>query len=178
MTQHQQFFYKEDGDFAVGPQLPLDQYLAAVKRLVRYANDIILVDSQGNFLLPTRKADKSAAGLWFFGGQVAAFTSLSDSLIQTLKREAGLTLTADRFTHLAQTRMWFNGHEGFMHDALSDIFVVHVTDEEIASVQVDTTEYEDRPLHACTLKDFEVLKDGVAKKVLIDMWNLFHQSLI
>ncbi len=178
MLMHQQFFYKEAGDFSVGEYLPFDQYVAAMKRMVRYANDIILVDTNGNFLLPQRKTNKSAAGPWFFGGQVPAFKTLADSLILTMQREAGLTINIDRFVHLAQTRVWFNGQEGFSHDSLSDVFFIKISDEEIKSIRLDTSEYEDLPLQTYTLKNLQELKEGVTKKVLIDMWNLFQQTTI
>jgi hypothetical protein len=107
----EEVIYKEKGRFSTSPKLEYDQYLLSLKRFVKYCNEIIFVNENGNFLLPRRRSEKSAAGTWFFGGQVLAFLKLQTSVKKTLRREAGINLPTSRFKHIGQIRHWYSGRE-------------------------------------------------------------------
>lgn len=176
MYKHGEFFYKEKGDHQPGPKLPWPDYLAAVKRMVRYSVDILLVNIDGNFVLPKRRVDKSGAGTWFIGGQVPAFTTTADALTAILQRETNITVDSSRFLPLKQLRIWFTGKEerGFAHDALSDVHTLQLQAEEIANIRLDPEEYDSESIQVYNLNDLQNLPDGLFKEIILTLWDLYH----
>lgn len=149
-----------------------EEYKRALRAMVRYCHDALFINKNGEFLLAERRPDNYRPGPWFIGGGIKPFTPILDSLTQTIKRETGLALDPDRFTFIGQHRYFFNGGTADLpQDTICDMFAVHVTDEETASVVLDTKEYVEGSLAAFGSKEIQNIQDPFIKQVLTDVWN-------
>jgi hypothetical protein len=173
----EEVIYKEKGRFSTSPKLEYDQYLLSLKRFVKYCNEIIFVNENGNFLLPRRRSEKSAAGTWFFGGQVLAFLKLEDSVKKTLRREAGINLPTTRFKYIGQIRHWYSGREtdNTMQDSLSEVFVVKIKDTEIKKVKLDVSEYDADSLEEYDLKKIKAIKKKMNREIILELWKRYKK---
>lgn len=177
MKGHEEKIYKDDGHFESADRLEYEQYLLTLKRFVKYCNDIIVVNEKGNFMLPKRRPEKSASGVWFFGGQVIAFKTLKESVIETFKREAGLKLPAKRFEYIGPIRHWHSGKEKEMtkHDALSEVFVVRLNKKEIQNIRLDESEFESSSLQEYNLKNIQGIKRKMSREIILELWKRYKK---
>lgn len=168
---------QENGPFETSVHLPEEHYRAALKRMVKYCHDAVFVDHEGNFLLAQRKPGKSPSGTWCIGGQVSTFMPLTDSLRETLQRETALSIAPERFSYIGQNRYWFSGDAniGITHDAVVEIYVVQLTQEELSEIRLDPQEYVVGSLRPYSLSEIQEIPEPLAQKVFSDLWRRYTQ---
>ncbi|KKW24570.1 MAG: hypothetical protein UY74_C0014G0010 [Candidatus Kaiserbacteria bacterium GW2011_GWC2_52_8b] len=166
--------YREEGHFETGPNLPLEQYRAALRRMVKYCHDVIFIDPADHFLLAQRAPGRTAAGTWYIGGQVSAFTAYNTSLTQMILRETGLTIDEGRFRYLAQNRYWFNDAQGHVaQDSLCDVFTIKLTEQEIAHIALDPEEYVPGSLRSYGTGEVAAIPEPLPRQVFMGLWDRY-----
>jgi len=170
--------FKEPGKYSVAPYMSAKNYKKTLTSFVKYSVDIVFVDKNGNFLLGERRPNKAAAGTWFFGGQIPAFTAMKDQRKKIMKREVSLRLPNSRYIYLGQMRYWFNKTENgkIPQDALSEVFAVVLTKREIAKIKLDEEEYVVDSLRTYNLKQIRKIKIPLARRVLLETWKRYHNK--
>lgn len=148
-----------------------EEYRKALRSFVKYCHDVIPVGPDDRWYLPKRRADKNHPGPWFVGGAVKPFVGFDSSLVQVFGRETGLQLSRERFIHVSQHEYFFGEDDGIAHDAICEVFVVWLSAEEIASVKLDSDEYEAGALLPYGEEELSQLTDGLSHAALLDLWN-------
>ncbi|MFZ2167375.1 MAG: hypothetical protein WAV50_00725 [Minisyncoccia bacterium] len=148
-----------------------EEYRKSLLSLVKYCHDIIPVGPDGKFYLPCRRKDKNRPGPWFVGGAVKPFVGFDASLLQMVKREMGMELQRDRFVSVAQHQYLFGEGDGLAHDAMCEVLIIRLSEEEIASVHLDPDEYETGALLAYGEEELSELTDSLTRSALLDVWK-------
>jgi ADP-ribose pyrophosphatase YjhB (NUDIX family) len=169
--------YKESGKYKEAPFLSDLEYRKVLSSFIKYCVDVIILDKEGNFLLPERRKTKTASGPWFVGGQVPAFKSTEDQILTIFKRETNLKISFKRFKKVTQLRYWFSdvSNGKTPQDSISEIYKIVLNEDEISRIILDTDEYVANSIKRYNLKDIKNIKYKLARNVFSDLWNLLYK---
>jgi len=131
--------YIEDGYEGHKELMPNDAYSKALDALVVACVDIIML-FEGNVILGKRD-QYPQADWWLFGGRMRTGEALTESAARLIRNEAGITLSASRFTYITTfVAAWkMRAHvpqENGTH-TVSTVFVVSLTKEEFDAMKLN-----------------------------------------
>lgn len=121
-------------------------YAQAIESLIIVCTDIVFINRQHKTLYLVKRKAKPSATWYMFGGRMKRGETETEAALRNLKKETGLTLTADRLTYWNIGRFWWKDRQQEPQDrgvdALAFMFIVEPTAEELAAIQLDPEEYE------------------------------------
>ncbi|MEX0910006.1 MAG: hypothetical protein WDZ75_01795 [Candidatus Paceibacterota bacterium] len=170
--------YREDGAPTEKLFLSKEVYRNALRSFVKYCHDIILVGEDGYWYLPSRRDDNTFPGPWFIGGAVTPFISFKESLSQLIRRELQLDIDPERLVHLGNFRCFFRGDaQKNAHDAVSELFVLKLSMQEIDAITLDKSEYIENSLKKYTREDISVIPEKLNRKILLEAWDDYSKMI-